>query len=179
MFFALEPGSWYGRHKGISTAFTQLSAKCRVRPHKGMVIMLPAAGWLGAPKSLGSIRLPSLAGWVGYRSPKADSPGRAGLTDSHLNMNTSCGRHNHWEASIYPVWQAGSGIGPGSEGRGWVQADSSQAGRLGRVDSSQAGWLGWADLPRWAWVRPGGWVGKAAPRAGLGGEAPGERRGKG
>ena len=118
-------------------------------------------------------------GWVGYRSPKADSPGRAGLTDSHLNMNTSCGRHNHWEASIYPVWQAGSGIGPGSEGRGWVQADSSQAGRLGRVDSSQAGWLGWADLPRWAWVRPGGWVGKAAPRAGLGGEAPGERRGKG
>ena len=79
MFFALEPGSWYGRNKGISTAFTQLSAKCRVRPHKGMVIMLPAAGWLQ----------------------------RAGL-----------GRHNHWEASVYPVWQAGSGIGPGWAGLG-------------------------------------------------------------
>ena len=74
-----------------------------------------------------------------------------------------------------PFTQAGSGIGPRSEGRGWVQADSSQAGRLGRVDSYQAGWLGWADFPRWAWVRPGGWVGKAAPRAGLGER----RRGRG
>jgi len=115
------------------------------------------------------------------------------LTDSHLNMNTSCGRHNHWEASIYPVWQAGSGIGPGSEGRGWVQAESSQApGRAAGCRFFPGAWVGRTAgcgqiLPREAaggagcrqnlprrlvgrgWVQAdssqgGGWVG----RAGLG-----------